>query len=98
MKRVLFSVIAFACVCVPFVWAQSATEFKGHEDLVHTVAFSSDGKTMATASFDGTVKIWDYASGKELKVLKVSKEPVYSVAFNNDSSVVFTSGDDKAIR
>lgn len=98
MKRVLFSLIAFACVCVPFVWAQTAGEFKGHDNLVFNVAFTSDGKTFATASFDGTVKLWDFASGKEVAVLKVSKDPVYGVAFNNDGTVVATSGDDKAIR
>ncbi len=98
MKRVLVSVAAFTCVCVPFVLAQAPAEFKGHDNLVFSVAFSSDGKSFATASFDGTVKIWDFATGKEKTTLKVSKDPVYGVAFNNDGSVVVTSGHDQSIR
>jgi WD40 repeat protein len=98
MKRVLVSLVAFTCVCATFLWAQTASEFKGHDNLVYNIAFSNDGKTFATASFDGTVKIWDYSTGKEIRALKVSKEPVYGVSFNNDGSVLATCGDDKAIR
>src|SRR4051794_2945942 len=40
---------------------------KGHAEHVHGVAFSSDGKTLASASMaDGQVKVWDVGTGKEL--------------------------------
>ena len=38
-----------------------------------------DGKTLATASFDNTVKLWDFASGKELQTLKGHTAGVYAV-------------------
>src|SRR5437870_5538148 len=98
MKRFWFSLFAFAFVCVSFVLAQTPTEFKGHDGLVFSVAFSNDGKTLATASFDGTVKLWDYSTGKESQILKGHTGPVYCVAFNNDGTVVATGSLDKTIR
>ena len=43
---------------------------KGHTDCVHSVAFSPDGKTLASGSDDKTIKLWDVATGKELATLK----------------------------
>ena len=41
---------------------------KGHSDIVvsRAVQFAPDGKTLATGSFDGTVRLWDAASGTEI--------------------------------
>ena len=41
----------------------------GHSDLVRSVAYSPDGKHIASASRDKTVKIWDSTTGKEVSVL-----------------------------
>ena len=38
---------------------------QGHRNGVHSVAYSPDGKTLASGSFDGTIKLWDVATGKE---------------------------------
>ena len=43
--------------------------FKGHTNIVWSVAISPDGKRLATGSFDSTVKIWETATGKELMTL-----------------------------
>ena len=43
---------------------------KGHTDALYTVSFSFDGKKIATASRDKTVRIWDAESGKELQKLE----------------------------
>jgi WD40 repeat protein len=39
---------------------------KGHYWVVHGLAFSPDGKTLATGSWDFNVKLWDVATGREL--------------------------------
>ena len=65
------------------------TTLAGHTRFVNSVAFSSDGNTIASASRDNTVKLWDIATGK----LKATLEGhtgwgVYSVAFSPDGNTV----------
>jgi WD40 repeat protein len=40
-------------------------QFRGHQDLIITVAFAPDGKTLASGSHDGSVRLWDVAAGTE---------------------------------
>src|SRR5438874_1911669 len=40
---------------------------KGHAEAVYGIAFTPDGKQVVTASFDKTLKVWDAATGKEIK-------------------------------
>ena len=42
----------------------------GHKDCVYCCAYSSDGKNIATASWDKTVKLWDSKTGNCLQTLE----------------------------
>jgi WD40 repeat protein len=72
---------------------------RGHTGVVRRAVFSPDGMRIATASADGTAKIWDAANGKELLTLLASSEGwVDSVAFSPDGKLLATAGDDKTAR
>jgi WD40 repeat protein len=78
-------------------WAVRDT-LKGHKDRVDHLTFSPDGKRLATASYDGTVKIWDVTTGKLLVTLEGHEGQVNQVAFAPDGKTVATAGEDKTVR
>lgn len=56
----------------------------GHTNSVNAVVFSPDGRFALSGSTDKTVKLWDIASGREIKTFKGHRERVTTVAFSSD--------------
>jgi WD40 repeat protein len=74
---------------------------KGHENAVYAVAFSPDGATAATGSFDKSVRLWDVKTGKELRVFSgatAHQNLVLSVAFAPDGLSLASGGSDNSAR
>ncbi|MDJ0734727.1 MAG: TIR domain-containing protein [Nostocaceae cyanobacterium] len=69
-----------------------------HKSTVNSIAFSPDGKTIASASDDNTIKLWNLQEGKELKTLRGHKDVVSSVAFTPDGKTIASASNDKTIK
>lgn len=76
----------------------SQLTLSGHTGPVFGVAFSHDGKRLATASWDGTARIWDATSGKELITLSGNLSPVNAVAFSNDDKHMIAARHDSTLQ
>jgi predicted NACHT family NTPase len=65
---------------------------------VFAVAFSPNGKTLATGDSDGVIRCWDVASGKELLTCKGHSDLVRSVAFSPDGQTLASGSNDRTIK
>ena len=65
---------------------------------ISSVAFSPDGKKVATGNIDRSVRTWDIESGKQLLKLVHSRGGIRSVAFSPDGKMIVSGGSDNAAR
>jgi WD40 repeat protein len=70
----------------------------GHVGWVSSAAFSPDGTMIITASSDASARLWDAATGQELRQLEGHKDDVRSAIFSPDGKLVVTASLDKTAR
>jgi WD40 repeat protein len=70
----------------------------GHNLTVSAVAFSPDNKSVATGSFDNTIKIWETATGRELRVLSGHSGAVKTLVWSPDGQLLASGGTDLTVK
>ncbi|CEJ62508.1 Putative WD domain protein [Penicillium brasilianum] len=79
-------------------WSQELQTLEGHSDSVPSVAFSRDGRLLASGSDDKIVKLWDPATGALKHTLEGHSDLVWSVAFSPDGQLLASGSEDKTIK
>jgi WD40 repeat protein len=70
----------------------------GHEDEIHTLAFDRTGRTLASGCMDGSVRVWDVASGVTRLRLPGHTAPITMVAISPDGSTLASIAFDQTLR
>ncbi|MFM2379801.1 MAG: hypothetical protein RLZZ143_2380 [Cyanobacteriota bacterium] len=76
---------------------QEKNQLQGHRGTIYSVSISPDGQKIATASQDGTVKIWNQ-KGENIQTLIGHQGAVYSVSFSPDGQKIATASEDKTAK
>jgi DNA-binding beta-propeller fold protein YncE len=98
VKRDVY-VVNFRSIVGPF-WelASETLTLKGHTDQVYSVAFSPDGKQIASGSADETVRIWNAETGQELHKFAEHEATVSSVSFSPDGKRIVSGSSDMMVK
>jgi serine/threonine protein kinase/WD40 repeat protein len=70
----------------------------GHKNNIAQIAVAPNNQLVATASWDGTVGLWELGSGKRLQTLRGHKAGVYQVAFSPDGRTLASAGEDGMVK
>ncbi|MDB5311767.1 MAG: hypothetical protein JWO38_5969 [Gemmataceae bacterium] len=109
LRVLAVGVLAGLCVAGPRPGDASAADkeqaaLTGHTGDVYSVAFSPDGKTLASAGWDRRIKLWDVATGKDRESFEVPNLPkfstvaVYAVAYSPDGKMLAAGSQDRIVR
>ncbi len=94
--------IAWQAVCLGELPATgkspTAQILEGHQGAVLDAVISHDGQKLVSAGSDGTVRLWDLTSKKEVTRFEGHKGPVRHLVFTPDGSKVLTGGEDGTVR
>lgn len=73
-------------------------ELDGHEAAIYTVAWSPDGKTIASGSQDSTVRLWNAETGELIRILEAHGDAVRGIAWSPDGMLLASASRDGTVR
>ncbi|KAJ1668855.1 ribosome assembly [Coemansia sp. RSA 1813] len=86
-----------------FLWdplnsSKPIARLTGHQKVVNHVSYSPDGRLIASASFDNSVKLWDGVTGKFIASLRGHVAAVYQVCWSADSRMLLSASKDSTLK
>jgi serine/threonine protein kinase/Tol biopolymer transport system component len=87
-----------AATATPLPLGTTLYIYRGHAYEVYAVAWSPDGKRIASGSRDGTVQVWDVANGGHVYTYAGHANPVLSVAWSPDGKRIASTSSDKTVQ
>ncbi len=75
-----------------------ANTLSGHSSYVNYIVVSPDGKILVSASADKKIKIWDFATGREIRTLLENSIHINYFAISSDWQAIATGGSDHTIK
>lgn len=105
MKKVflLLAVLVAGAGAHPLWWVLAGTspekpQESGHTDAVVSVAFSPDGRLLASGSWDKSIRTWDVSTGRPIKILTGHAAAVTRIAFSPNGQELASTSSDKSVR
>jgi WD40 repeat protein len=95
---VVFAALVFALQGMLYQRTYVRHTLRGHGDAVFGIAYSPDGRVVATSSTDGDVRVWDTTNGQLVKKFPGHKESVHQLAFSGTGERLVTAGWDNLVR
>jgi WD40 repeat protein len=78
---------------------EEVTSFEGHTFMISSLMFSLDGKLLASAGYDGTIRLWNLTAKRESFISLVGHSgKITSVAFSPDGRILATGSSDKTVK
>lgn len=86
-----------------FLWQPSKNNkpicrMTGHQQLINQALFSPNGRRIASASFDKSVKVWDGKTGKFLSTLRGHVKAVYQISWSADNKLLVSGSSDSTVK